>query len=76
MKRFWDKPFSHRVPVKGFSIVDVQGMDELGLSAPPTVEPSVPKHLHPNRKTSLSAGNLSLTEKTDRFHGVHLSEDF
>lgn len=66
-KRFWDKPFSHRVPVKGFSTVDIHGMDELGLSTPPTVEPSVAHHLHPSRRISLSAGNVTLPEKTDRF---------
>ncbi|RXN34296.1 putative GAG protein [Labeo rohita] len=41
MKRFWDKPFSHRVPVKGFSRLDVHNMEELGMSNPPPVELSI-----------------------------------
>ncbi|KAL1261341.1 hypothetical protein QQF64_006606 [Cirrhinus molitorella] len=35
MRRFWDKPFSHRVPVKGYSRLDVHNMEELGMSTPP-----------------------------------------
>ncbi len=38
MKRFWNKPFSHRVPVNGFSRLDVQGMEDLGMADPPPVE--------------------------------------
>lgn len=34
IKHFWDKPFSHRVPVKGYSRLDVQNMEELGMSNP------------------------------------------
>ncbi len=30
MKRYWDKPLRHRVPVEGFSGLDMQGMEELG----------------------------------------------
>lgn len=30
MQHFWDKPFSHRVPVKGFSRLDVHNTKELG----------------------------------------------
>lgn len=66
MKRYWDKPFSHRVPVKGFTQVDVHGMDGLGLSLPPTVEPSVANHLNPSRRTP-STANLSLPGKAERF---------
>lgn len=46
MKRFWDKPFSHRVPIKGFSRLDVKGMEDLGMADPPPVETSVANHLH------------------------------
>ena len=47
MKRFWDKPFSHRVPVKGFSRLDVDKMEELGMSNSPPVELSVAHHPAP-----------------------------
>lgn len=43
MKRFWDKTFSHTVPVKGFSRRDVKGMEDLGMADPPPVV----NHLHP-----------------------------
>lgn len=32
IKRHWDKPFSHRVPVRGFARLDIQDMGELGLA--------------------------------------------
>lgn len=32
IKRHWDKPFSHRVPVRGFVRLDIQDMGELGLA--------------------------------------------
>ncbi len=35
IKRFWDKPFPHRVPVNGFSRLDVQGMEDLGMADNP-----------------------------------------
>ncbi|KAL0176860.1 hypothetical protein M9458_029190, partial [Cirrhinus mrigala] len=38
MKHFWDKPFSHRVPVKGFSRLDVHNTEELGMLNTPHVE--------------------------------------
>lgn len=67
MKRSWDKPFSHRVPVKGYSSLDVSEMEGLGLSNPPTVEQSVAHHLHPNRRTTLSSASPSLPGKMERF---------
>lgn len=66
MKRFWDKPFSHRVPVKGFSRLDVDKMEELGMSNSPPVELSVAHHLHPNRRTAFSSALASLPGRTDR----------
>lgn len=35
MKRFWDKPFSHLVPIKGFLRLDIQGMEDLVMVVPP-----------------------------------------
>ncbi|RXN29965.1 copper homeostasis cutC -like protein [Labeo rohita] len=67
MKRSWDKPFSHRVPVKGYSSLDVSEMEGLGLSNLPTVEQSVAHHLHPNRRTTLSSASPSLPGKMERF---------
>ena len=67
MKKFWDKPFSHRVSVKGFSRLDVQGMDDLGMADPPPVETSVANHLHPSRRAALSSTGASLPGKTERF---------
>lgn len=66
VKRYWDKPLRHRVPVKGFSGLDIQGMEELGLSNPPPVEPSVASHLHPDRRATMSASGPSLPGKMDR----------
>ncbi|KAL0185320.1 hypothetical protein M9458_021017, partial [Cirrhinus mrigala] len=67
MKRSCDKPFSHCVPVKGYSSLDVSEMEGLWLSNPPTVEQSVAHHLHPNRRTSLSSASPSLPGKMERF---------
>ncbi|RXN14919.1 putative GAG protein [Labeo rohita] len=67
MKRSWDKPFSHRVPVKGYSSLDVSEMEGLGLSNPPTVEQSVAHHLQLNRQTTVSSGSPSLPGKMERF---------
>ncbi|RXN12479.1 putative GAG protein [Labeo rohita] len=66
MKRFWDKPFSHRVPVKGFSRLDVHNMEELGMSNPPPVELSVAHHLNPNRRAAFSSTSASLPGRTER----------
>lgn len=60
MKRFWneevwDKPFSHRVPVKGFSRLDVQAMEHLGMADTPPVESSVANHLNLSRRAALSS---------------------
>ncbi len=67
MKRFWDKPFSHHVLVKGFSRLDVQGMKDLGMVDPPPVESSVANHLHPSSRAALSSTGALLPGKTERF---------
>ncbi|KAF7704447.1 hypothetical protein HF521_021519, partial [Silurus meridionalis] len=66
MCRFWDKPFSHRVPVKGFSRLEVHDMEALGMYNPPPVELSVASHLHPNRRAALSSSSPSLPGRTER----------
>lgn len=67
MKLYWDKPFSHRVPVMGYSGLDVQNMEELGLAGPPPVEPSVAYHLHPNQRSAMASATPSLPGKIERF---------
>ncbi|KAI5102388.1 hypothetical protein C0J45_7740, partial [Silurus meridionalis] len=62
---FWDKPFSHRVPVKGFSRLEVHDMEALGMYNPPPVELSVASHLHPNRRAALSSSSPSLPGRTE-----------
>ncbi|KAF4100012.1 hypothetical protein G5714_020138 [Onychostoma macrolepis] len=49
--------FSHRVPVKGFSRLDVQGMEDVGMADPPPVKSSVANHLHPAGKRGPSVKN-------------------
>lgn len=67
MKRSWDQPFSHHVPIKGYLCLDVCEMEGLGLSNPPKVEQSVAHHLHPNRRTNLSSASPSLPGKIECF---------
>lgn len=66
MHSFWDKPFSHRVPVKGFSRLDLYNMEDLGMLNPKPVVLSVANHLHPNRRTALSSISPSLPGWTER----------
>ncbi len=67
MMRFWDKPFSHCVPVKGFSRLDVQGMEDVGMADSLPVESSVANHFHPGRRAALSSTGASLPGKTESF---------
>ncbi|KAI2647103.1 Malformin synthetase mlfA [Labeo rohita] len=67
MERLWDKPFSHRVPDKGYSSLDVSEMEGFVLSNLPTDEQSVAHHLHPNRQTTLSSASPTLPGKMERF---------
>ncbi len=67
MKRSRNKPFSHIVPIKGYSSLDVSEMEGLGLSSPPMVEQSVAHHLHPNRWTTLLLASPSLPGKMKCF---------
>lgn len=67
MKRFWDKPFRHRVPVKGFSSLEVADGDEWGLGDPPVVEQVVASHLHPSHWSVLAAAGHTLPSKMERF---------
>ncbi len=68
MKHSRNKPFSHIVPIKGYSSLDVSEMEGLGLSSPPMVEQSVAHHLHPNRRTTLLLASPSLPGKMKCFH--------
>lgn len=66
MRRFWSSPFKSKLPTKGYSQLEVQGMEELGLAGPPAVEPSVAYHLHPNRRSLSASSSISLPTKAER----------
>lgn len=66
MSRFWSSPLRSKLPVQGYSKLEIQGMKELGLAEPPAVEPSVAYHLHPNRRTVSASSNISLPNKMER----------
>lgn len=38
MKQYWEKLFRHRVPVMGYSGLDIANNEDLGLAHPPVVE--------------------------------------
>ncbi|KAJ8333524.1 hypothetical protein SKAU_G00415320 [Synaphobranchus kaupii] len=67
MRKYWDKPFRSRVPVKGYSSLEIHGGSDLGVGDPPLVEPAVAYHLHPNRRATLSSAGPSLPGKMERF---------
>ncbi|XP_041840350.1 uncharacterized protein LOC121639256 [Melanotaenia boesemani] len=66
MSRYWPSPFKSKLPTKGCSKLEIQGMSELGLAEPPAVEPSVAYHLHPNRRSVSASSSVSLPSKSDR----------
>ncbi|XP_077937474.1 uncharacterized protein LOC144383541 [Gasterosteus aculeatus] len=66
MGRYWSSPFKSKLPTKGYSKLEVDGMGELGLAGPPEVEPSVAYHLHPNRRSLSASSNITLPNKTER----------
>ncbi|KAJ8344349.1 hypothetical protein SKAU_G00316780 [Synaphobranchus kaupii] len=67
IRKYWDKPFRSRVPVKGYSSLEIHGGSDLGVGDPPLVEPAVAYHLHPNRRATLSSAGPSLPGKLERF---------
>ncbi|KAJ8332968.1 hypothetical protein SKAU_G00418640 [Synaphobranchus kaupii] len=67
IRKYWDKPFRSRVPVKGYSSLEIHGGSDLGVGDPPLVEPAVAYHLHPNRRATLSSAGPSLPGKMERF---------
>lgn len=66
MSRFWSSPLKSKLPVQGYSKLEIQGMKELGLAEPPVVESSVAYHLHPNRRAISASSNVSLPNKMER----------
>ncbi|KAK7907218.1 hypothetical protein WMY93_015830 [Mugilogobius chulae] len=66
MRRFWDNPLKSKLPVQGYSKLEIQGMKELGLAEPPAVEPSVAFHLHPNRRAISASSSIPLPNKMER----------
>ncbi len=55
------------MPVKGFSRLDVQGMEDVGIADSLPVESSVANHFHPGRRAALSSTGASLPGKTESF---------
>lgn len=66
MSRFWSSPLKSKLPVQGYTKLEIQGMKELGLAEPPAVEPSVAYHLHPNRRAISASSSISLPNKMER----------
>lgn len=66
VSRFWSSPFKNKLPVQGYSKLEIYGMKELGLTEPPAVEPSLAYHLHPNRRAISASSNISLPNKMER----------
>ncbi|KAI5617058.1 hypothetical protein C0J50_23311, partial [Silurus asotus] len=66
MSRYWASPFKSKLPAKGCSKLEIQGMEELGLAGPPAVEPSVAYHLHPNRRSISASSQIALPGKIER----------
>ncbi|CAL9692893.1 unnamed protein product [Knipowitschia caucasica] len=64
--RFWNNPLRSKLPVQGYSKLEIHGMKELGLAEPPAVEPSVAFHLHPNRRSVSASSQVSLPTKSER----------
>ncbi len=66
MGRYWSSPFKSKLPTKGYSKLEIDGMRELGLAEPPVVEPAVAYHLHPNCHSLSASTNISLPSKMER----------
>ncbi|XP_075959924.1 LOW QUALITY PROTEIN: uncharacterized protein LOC142963104 [Anarhichas minor] len=66
MSRSWSSPLKSKLPTRGYSKLEVEGKEGLGLAEPPAVEPLVAYHLHPNRRSLSTSSNISLPNKTDR----------
>ena len=66
MSRYWSSPFKSRLPTKGCSKLEIHGMEALGLTEPPVVEPSVAHHLHPNRRSLSASHSIPLPNKMER----------
>ncbi|XP_039897551.1 uncharacterized protein LOC120739743 [Simochromis diagramma] len=66
ISRYWSSPFKSKLPTKGCSKLEIQGMGELGLTEPPAVEPSVAYHLHPILRVISASSSISLPNKMDR----------
>lgn len=66
MRKDWSSPFKSKLPTKGYSKLEIEGMSELGLTEPPAVEPSLAFHLHPNRRSVSAASTITLPSKMER----------
>lgn len=66
MSRHWSSPFKSKLPTKGFSMLETQGMGELGLAGAPTVESLGAYHLHLNCSSIFASFQVTLPGKMDR----------
>lgn len=66
MRRYWSSPFKCKLPTKGYSQLEIHGMEELGLAGPPVMESSVAYHLHPNCCSLAASSSISLPTKMER----------
>lgn len=63
MRCYWDRPSSHRVPVKGYSGLEIGKIEVLGLNDPPVVEQSMAYHLHASQRYALTFAEPALPGK-------------
>ncbi len=67
LMKYWERPLSSRVPIYGFSSLDMAGMQEMGWSHMPSMEASLAGHLDPRSAVGLSTIAPKLPQKSDRF---------
>lgn len=63
MIRYLSSPFKCKLPTKGYSLLEIHGMEELGLAGPPVMESSVAYHLQPNHCSLSAFSSISLPTK-------------
>ncbi|KAF4117976.1 hypothetical protein G5714_000027 [Onychostoma macrolepis] len=67
LTKYWERPLLSRVPVYGFSSLDMAGMQERGWSHMPSMEASLAGHLDPRSAVGLSTIAPKLPQRSDHF---------
>ncbi|KAF4099074.1 hypothetical protein G5714_021104 [Onychostoma macrolepis] len=67
LTKYWERPLLSRVPVYGFSSLDMAGMQERGWSHMPSMEASLVGHLNPRSAVGLSTIAPKLPQRSYRF---------